>query len=712
MEAITDFVDGILLYDIIIPVWAKIAIIVVIIIALCGTAYFMRDYFNLAYMRSGMTWFIFVAVINLASILIMFIYYNKTTTSYVGPQGKPGKKGKSGKKGTSVSCSYCKNNIYIQSVKKSGVICTLNVNIVNFTSIHNNMEFFQNIIKQGSNIAYDSFVNSIILGQMDDSGDTNSKSSSNSDSIDRFRSLMTPNSIAILLINTINESNTKASRDTYGTFRSPNVKVGYLSLGSCVYGGIENFELNSFVISGNILYPSSYTQLVSFTSYNDKSGKIDTYTLWRPVGQSINQADPNPNNKTPIKIQYQSLGDVCSFGTAQPKLNDFATIGEDCLDPILPSDLTLVFIYVGPLDFADERNKLDYTQSDSYLIANKVVNNIDIFSVWRTPMNTFITNCKSNNSLQNNTLMYNMINGDVNSLNDYGNVSNEAKGRITYMLQTIELPKILVAAILCKHYEIELYKEIVYYFNKYQATVPEFKTTNTKTASFGDIMNTISSTAKSYDKYNKELIKKNTSSVYNEKFEKKLHPQLLKIYETVTNTLLTISVEIENANTLLDVVNLIFGNGLEARIAVNADGIAQGGEMLNQIQETVATICKILMPPTQKAYTIKDECLGTFALDRSREEIIKELTEVTNSYKKLTDEIADDNEKYATVMANIKLNEDTMNFKIGELCGHVDNYAEKIRTMDLAEFTTSRLKQLVKLYKDMNAFLTKIINTV
>ena len=62
-------------------------------------------------------------------------------------------------------------------------------------------------------------------------------------------------------------------------------------------------------------------------------------------------------------------------------------------------------------------------------------------------------------------------------------------------------------------------------------------------------------------------------------------------------------------------------------------------------------------------------------------------------------------------MANIKLNEDTMNFKIGELCGHVDNYAEKIRTMDLAEFTTSRLKQLVKLYSDMTLFLYKITKT-
>ena len=28
------------------------------------------------------------------------------------------------------------------------------------------------------------------------------------------------------------------------------------------------------------------------------------------------------------------------------------------------------------------------------------------------------------------------------------------------------------------------------------------------------------------------------------------------------------------------------------------------------------------MPPNKPAYTIKDECLGTFALDREREEVI------------------------------------------------------------------------------------------
>ena len=77
-----------------------------------------------------------------------------------------------------------------------------------------------------------------------------------------------------------------------------------------------------------------------------------------------------------------------------------------------------------------------------------------------------------------------------------------AKSSAAFMLQSIGLPKILVAAIFCKHYEIELYKELVYYFNRSQNKVPEFKSIKSSAASFGDLMNIISNTQKQYDVIN------------------------------------------------------------------------------------------------------------------------------------------------------------------------------------------------------------------
>jgi len=723
-EILTDFINGIIAFEINIPLWIQIAIIIIVIITLSIGGYFMRDFFDISYMRSGMSWFIFIAILNLSTMLIIFLYYNKktNTTPYIGQQGIKGKKGKMGKVGKSVTCSYCKNNIYLQRVRKSDIICTLSTYTTDFKKIEENIKYFNNILKKGNNIKYDTFVNGIILGKTIDIANT--------ESVNNFRSLMLPTSIAFKLVDVINDSITKSSDNTYGTFRNPNGKVGYLSIGDSVYGGIEKFELNSFMINGDVMYPSNFTKLVTFTSYNSDTQDTDQYTIWRPNGQSItDNSGFKGANKT---VNYLALGDICRFGTDEPKVNQIATIKESCLEVVDQKELRLVFFYVGALTFADGKNKLDYRKSNSYLIENKTVNDIQMFSVWRTPSNTFITNCNSQNSVQNNSFIYNMYIQNNNSqtsdvLNNYGNISKDAKANAAFMFQLIRLPKILVAAILCKHYEIELYKEIVYYFNRSQTKVPEFSNVNSSTLSFGDLMNSITNTKKKYDDFNKNLMKEASISLkitkpngessdsyitYDETKELHLPNELLQIYNSVNDKLLTISVKIENSNNLLDIINLIFENGIEARIAKDADGIAEGGSLLNEIQETVLMICKMLFAPSYSSYIIKDECLGTFALDRDREKIIAEFEEVINIYYKFNDIIINDSDKYSTIMQNKRQYEDLMNSQIGQICGHIDNFQNKITDMNLEEFTTSRLKQLIKIYSQMVLYLYKIMNKV
>jgi len=705
-QAISDFIDSITAYQINIPLWMQIAVIIIVMISLSIGAYIMRDYFDISYMRSGMFWFVFIAVLNLSTLLAIFLYYNKKSNSYVGVPGYKGKKGKMGKKGVSVTCSNCKTNLYLQSTRKNDVICTLNTFTTDFKTISDNAGFFQNIFDNGDSISYDNFVNGIILGQT-----VNTK---NTDSVNRFKTLMTPTSIAYQLIQTINDSVTKASTNTYGTFRNPNGKVGYMSLGDAVYGGLEKFELNAFMVNGDVMYPSSHTKLVSFTSYNAETQDTDTYTIWRPIGQSITDTGFKNSKQT---FNYYALGDMCRFGTTAPKVNETATIKETCLSPIPSSDLILVFLYVGALTFTDETNNIDYTKTDSYLIKNKVANNVEMFSVWRTPLNTFITNCNSQNKIINNSFIFNMYNNAYDALNNYGNISTEYKNKASILLQSIPISKILIAAIFCKHYEIELRKEIVYYFNRYQSQVPEFKSIKPATASFGTIMNIIEKTQKEYKTYNQNLIyqaslslKKGTT--YDESKERRLPQQLMTIYNYINDKLLTISVEIENASNLLDVINVVFDNGIEARIAIDSDGIAQGGTLINEIQHTLLMICKMLMPPTQTAYIIKDECLGTFALDRDRDQIIKDFTTQLNKFNKFTDKMASNPNKYSTVMPNVMQYETLMNSQIGQLCGHIENYSQKIVDLNLEEFTTSRIQQLIKIYTQMNLYFRKIFSNV
>jgi len=709
IQAISDFIDTISEFEINISTNVQIFIIVIIMIVLSFFAYIMRDFFNISYMRSAVGWFVFVAILNLSTILAIFAYYNKKNTTYVGIQGQAGKRGIMGKKGSSVTCSNCKNNLYIQSVRHNDIICTLHVFTEDFTVITDNIKFFQKIIDSGNGIDYDSFINGIILGK--------TIKSSNTDSINRFTQLMNSTSIAYQLINVINDAVTKASNNTYGTFRHPNGKVGYISLGDAVYGGLENFELNSFVVNGDLMYPASNQKLVSFKTYNENTEQVETFTIWRPIGQSI--TDNNGFKGASETFNYLALGDICRFGTDQPNVKMTATVKESCLSPIASSELILVFIYVGASNFSEDKNKLDYTKSDSYLIQNNVANNIEMFSVWRTPINTFLTNCNSQNFIVNNSFVYNIYNNAYDALNEYGNISTEYKNKATFLLQSITIPRILVASIFCKHFEIELRKEIIYYFNRYRNTVPEFKSINPINASFGTLMNTIENTKNTYYKYNQKLMEKASVSLvgkrtinYDSAKEKHLPPQLLTIYESVNDKLLTISIQVENANNLADIVDVIFDNGIETRIAIDSEGIAEGGTLLNEIQTTILMICKMLFPPTQAAYMIKDECLGTFAIDRKREKIIKDFTEQLYKYNEYTDDIATEPDKYVSVMPNIRQYETLMDSQIGQVCGHIVDYQNKINDLNLEEFTTSRIKELISFYNQMNLYFAQIFTTV
>jgi hypothetical protein len=110
---------------------------------------------------------------------------------------------------------------------------------------------------------------------------------------------------------------------------------------------------------------------------------------------------------------------------------------------------------------------------------------------------------------------------------------------------------------------------------------------------------------------------------------------------------------------------------------------------------------------------IKDECLGTFVIDRDREKIIKEFTKTINEFNKFTDVIfSDTNDKYKSVMQNITQYENFLYTQIGQICGHIEDYQSKINDLNLEEFTTSRIKQVTKLYSQMNKYFIEVNKSV
>lgn len=725
MDTLSAFVNDITSFELNIPLWLKVGIILVLLISLLVGAYFVQDIFDIAYLKGGFGWFIFVAVVNLTTILVIFYYYGKKNNTYLGPPGVKGKKGKRGKKGTSVSCSYkCKRNIYIQSVRKTDTVCTLSTYTKQFKAIDDNYNYFEVLINSGNNINYTSFLNNIIV---ENGRPVNAKDSISQIAVDKFKALLNPTHIAVLLIKRLNEEITRATEFTYGTIRTPVPKVGYIALGNSVYGGTESsisggkesFSLNSFVVTGDVMYPSGYNKLVSFTSYNENTGDYDKYTLWSAISQTVNEPAFGGGTE---QHSYLALGDMCSFGDNNPKLNDFAMIKDTCLDAVSSKELKLIFIYMGNIDIKgrqDDGTSIDYTQENTYLIENTLLNDIEFFSVWRTPMNTFITNCNSQNKLVNNSVIFNILNSLDDAMNEYGNISSDYKQWVVERLSTIPVPQFTIALIYTAHFEFESLKELIYYMNKYQSKVPEFKNIVFNTMSLGELLQLIKDTKKKYDDFNKELIKNASISlrgsktiVYDEKREKYLHPIITQIYDNINNKLATLPVQIENASSLLDVVNYVIPNGLQGRVAVDSEGIAEGGLFLNFIQEMIIRLCKIIFPPNRTAYMIKDECLGTFARDNEKEEIIKELTDIKDKYNKLIDNISSNYSKYQSQIPTIKIYEDASMKKMGMLCGNIPDYIEKIHSMNMDEFTINRIKGLINIYSEINVYLETVVKNV
>lgn len=739
---LSSFIYSITSYEYTIPLWIQITMIVIIMIILITGGYFAYDMFDMRYTKNGFIWFIFVAFLNLTSILAVLIYYNiknardsnNLSTAYIGTQGRQGNKGRSGKTGTSVLCNYCNNDIYLKRIKNADPIATFRTYTPDFTTIKDKITYFNKLIALGD-INYDSFVNAIILGKavVPDSSKPNQQQS-----IDNFRILMNPKYIAIHLIENINATITKASKDTYGIFKKPSKPSGFLSLGDSVYGGTENFSLNSFLVgaTSDIMYPPSYTLIVTVQT------DVNTYSIWRPDTNS--QSDTSTSN---ILVNYNRVGDICYIGNTPPPFTNpyCALINENCLDIVNYKDLTLVFIYVGSISLSSNTSDAnDYTQSETYLINNNnnTVIDIDIFSTWRTPLNTFITKSNSNSKLTNNTILENMVENLTDTKTDYGSINSATKQYVTDILQSVTIPKILVATTICNHYELELRKELIYYINRYNTHFPNLpKNTALIQSPFGDLMNGIDTQIKSNDKDNADLIKKaavdlstDSGSTYDASLEKHIPQTFLNVYNTIKTQLLTISVKIENTNTFLELINELFDNSINTRIAVNSTGIAQGGILLNVIQKTIVRLCKMLMPPSdQPAYTIKDECLGLFSLNRDREEAIKDFTDAKDKYEKIN-EIVDDKieniiseilsgdlnssinknkKKYKEKITKLqKTKIDTLTVildnKVGNFCGYIDNYPAKIHNMELDEFTPTRLKGLTKIYDGAVRYLIDI----
>jgi hypothetical protein len=149
----------------------------------------------------------------------------------------------------------------------------------------------------------------------------------------------------------------------------------------------------------------------------------------------------------------------------------------------------------------------------------------------------------------------------------------------------------------------------------------------------------------------------------------------------------------------------VFPNGLNERIAINNEGLAEGGEILNYAQEWVFYLCKVVLPPVKPIYKLKNDCIGTMKIDNKRNILEKNLEKQIRKYKNLMKKYKRNGKKYCTNW-NLVTQFQDISFKIiGEHVGHINEFQSKIDTYKFEEFTDSRLKVILEEYYKMNDYM-------
>lgn len=741
MSSLIHFITEIGKVDYEIPYYVKSGAIVVLIILVTSCVFIFNDMFKKGVFRESYIWYYLVILFNLVNIFLIVTYYNykKNQRGDIGSVGKVGNKGKRGK---FLNCGYCKYTLFFLKNKRYETICSIKKGLSSNTKELVSNKYI-NLIESNT-VNYNDFLIDVLIGE----GIIEDKIKSKHLEYSRLISSIMFNKELILEVfcHYLNVEINNLRSNILGQIIRPINKSGYLILGDTSQNSNMDLKLNSFLVASSgtseTLYPIKFNKLVTFNSYNQKLNKYEPFTIWRGIGQSINGIDEKGNN---VVHKYHSLGDICSYGTEEPDRDFLATIHQNCLEPVDDNDLKMMFIHfdVSSLDINVNYNSDSTPSYDELTREYKIMQpsvSIEMFSIWRTPLNTFITNYINNeHNFINNTIAYNIVGDRPEKIDEFGNVKLKYKKDITRRLKLIKLNKLQKIFILVNHYSYKYLNELKYYL--YRADSSNRESTSTKqnnksgkdrildkkqknsniyvdytiegasqiadnSVNIKQLMDFIEEKQDEYEIYNMERAR----TMYNQPGKpsnpmKKIPKYLLNVYNKVKNGLYQIETKLETINNLYDLLEDIFPNNINQRIAVNQEGIAEGGEYLNFAQEILLYICKIVNPPSKKCYMVKEECLGHTKIDKDKRNLMMKVETAINEYKMLMNDYKKNPNRYCNSWESIIKYQDLTFNKLGQHLGHIDNYLDKIESLELDEFTKSRLEVILEQYTKLNNYI-------
>ena len=768
----------------IIPYEVKVSIYALLIITITVFVFTNKKQLDESYFSKYYIYYYIILIANLLNMLFVTLVYYSQKDNMGGLPGKKGSIGMKGDIGKEVSCYD--SNLTIKKTKIYREILILNLGNKDlneeYKSLNNNNKTSKEYKKFQRNKKIRNYIENeekyFNLEFLNDINNTDKSAyyKKYDDEIVKVLNDIFDYEIRMeFLINYLNKriTNDKRSNQNKLGFYKPIGGNGFFPIGHSVFDVTYNKEddlqikMNAFLINGNIRMPEQYKIKLNFTN-RDELERQDKL----PDSTSVNNGlGLERNNKTrrvfenrrysilkvePIKKTdkdgkektYVPLGELIvrnentdSKEVYEPTIHLIGCIDIECAKQIGPEELELIGV------------KMSYQNNPiSKFFKNETeIEGIGLFSVWKTPMNTFVTNCIGDDKVitENVSLGYNILNG-VKYNDEFGKdkfinntiLTTEGKKYVRTILKAIQIP------ILIRICYVTIYQHILYFNqlkNEIPNTVEEIKqiineninkidrASQENKKKLIEINGKLEKKIRKLEKLiklikEKELIKyedfttlfdgdgtnnnnNNNNNNKNNKNINNIQPILrdeLPNYDNIQEKLEMIPSIIDSQTTLYDLLMLMFPNGFDENIKIDE---------LNFIQKEIIKISKICFPPNTEIYVPKNECISYETVDLVRRKIMRKLDKTLDRYNFLIKkyEYKLDEEKFEThcdSYEKTKTKIEELDTIMDGTFGHIPNYKKLIQTQDMELFSNYRIGFIISEYEKIIKFLENSCNEV
>lgn len=734
------FIQGALTVENDIPIPLQIGFYAILAVFITIVVIMFYPTLQMSRARDSFMWYYYIAIFNLVNICLFLWFYHrkKTDGSLVGDTGDPGTFGPKGGSGSNADCSLCATNLYIQPVKYSAAIAHLDLDILTSASLGPQLPQTVNNLAASTNhtlFDYNGIVEQLlIVGSSTESSSQLTDISEIAENSEYVLLSYINNTQGIGLV-TSDKSNAGVGAISINRASLASGTVGYLSLGDSIGNLTANGGQQMFVINGDIRSTDTagYETRAIITIINSKqldttspdssqphSTAVSQYRVLKPRilktnTHSNNNGDKNSGDSGDI---YDTVGEILVGENEEvPKLH-YSLISSSCLEPLTPDELQFATIY--PMQ-----------DGSGYL------------SFWRTSFGTMHTrradilniNTNSNSKqLEESSIererprLLSLLieNGEHKYKTDARRITQQlAKIRVPQYVTVsivlghiIEYTKYLIGEILTQHWQIisSLSQPQQLPYLKQHRDRPQDINTTEISRLISIIGNITTATPKMPKSSKSPNASNNTNkiqpkSLYNmgsnggvleaQTAKAKIAHDMYSLsqdYERMRVGVADAGIQIENINTLLDLILIVSGLGangdLTRRIYISD---------LSPTATRVLAICSALVsPPTTRVYKPKDTCLVSSRLDSTRLLVIRKLQKAMRNYDIALSQITTNNNNISKESQQYINNLTESAFEeLAANLGSIKDYMNKLQRGQFDEFSQQRLNTTLHIFKTL-----------